>query len=112
MKRYCLTLDLKSDEKLIKTYEEWHNKVWPEVISHIKSVGIEAMEIYRVSNRLFMIMEVDSSFSFEGKDAADLSNKKVQEWEAFMSQFQAQLPFAKPGEKWVLMNRIFDLKKA
>jgi L-rhamnose mutarotase len=67
------------------------------------------MEIYRVANRLFMIMEVNSQFSFEEKAKADISNPKVQEWERLMWNYQEALPFANPGEKWVLMEKIFSL---
>ena len=56
-----------------------------------------------------MIMEVNASFSFENKAKADAANVKVQEWEKLMWKFQQALPFAKEGEKWVLMNKIFDL---
>ncbi len=109
MKRYCLTLDLKDDQELIEEYERFHAHVWPEITDSIRSSGIKSMEIYRFSNRLFMIMEVDDSFSFAGKSANDASNPKVQEWENLMWKFQQAVPGAKPGEKWVLMNKIFDL---
>ncbi len=33
----------------------------------IKSAGIEDLQIYRVENRLFMIMEVNDDFSFESE---------------------------------------------
>ena len=109
MKKYVLTLDLKDDKELIEKYIEWHAKVWPEVVESITSSGIENMEIYRVSNRLFMIMEVNNSFSFENKAQDDAANMKVQEWEKLMWKFQQPLSFAKPGEKWVIMDKIFDL---
>jgi L-rhamnose mutarotase len=109
-KRYCLALDLIDDAALIAVYEQWHEHVWPEIVESITSSGIEQMEIYRISNRLFMIMDVNDHFSFEAKSKADASNEKVQEWETLMWNFQQVLPFAKPGEKWVLMNKIFSLK--
>jgi L-rhamnose mutarotase len=56
-----------------------------------------------------MIMEVDDMFSFERKAAMDADNPKVQEWEQLMWKFQQSMPFAKPGEKWVLMDKIFQL---
>jgi L-rhamnose mutarotase len=56
-----------------------------------------------------MIMEVNDSFSFEAKGAADAANPKVQEWEKLMWKYQKALPGAKPGEKWILMNKIFEL---
>lgn len=37
------------------------------------------MDIYLVENRLFMIMDVDESFSFERKSKSDANNPKVQE---------------------------------
>ena len=67
------------------------------------------MEIYRTGNRLFMIMETEEGFSFDQKAAMDESNEKVQEWEQLMWKFQQALPGSKPGEKWVLMNNIFEL---
>ncbi|MCJ8165729.1 L-rhamnose mutarotase [Pontibacter sp. E15-1] len=109
MKRYCLTLDLKDDPHLIAAYIAHHQNVWPEIKESIISSGILAMEIYLIETRLCMIMEVEESFSFEGKAQADLSNEKVQEWETLMGRYQARLPFAQPNQKWVLMNKIFEL---
>jgi len=112
MKRYCLALDLKDDEDLIKEYEAYHNKVWPGILQSIRESGIEQMEIYRVENRLFMIMETNDHFNFEKKSKADAANEKVQEWETLMWKYQQQIPGSKPGEKWVLMKKIFNLKEA
>lgn len=109
MKRYCLALDLKDDEALIAEYEHLHRKVWPSVLESITSSGIEHMSIYRAGNRLFMIMEVNDSFSFDDKASADLMNPEVRKWEELMWKFQQPLPFAEPGEKWVLMDKIFEL---
>lgn len=109
MDRYCLTLDLKDDASLIAEYEAWHQHVWPEIIESIRSSGIESMQIYRFSNRLFMIMEVNEEFSFEKKSAADAANQKVQEWENMLWKYQQAIPGVKEGEKWILMDKIFDL---
>jgi L-rhamnose mutarotase len=109
-RRYCLTLDLKDDPKLIAEYRQYHEKVWPEISRSIKESGVEEMEIYLLGRRLFMIIEVDESFSFEAKAAIDRANPKVQEWEQLMWKFQQALPEAKPGEKWVPMERIFKLE--
>ena len=109
MKRYCLALDLKNDPQLIAEYEKYHQAVWPEIKQSISGSGIENMEIYRVMNRLFMIMEVNDTFSAEKKAAADAANPKVQEWEQLMWKFQQPLPWAKEGEKWVMMEQIFQL---
>jgi len=108
-KRYCLALDLKDDAILISEYEEYHRNVWPEILKSIKESGIEQMEIYRTNNRLFMIMETKDDFSFKKKGAMDSANEKVQQWEELMWKYQQALPTAKPGEKWVLMEKIFSL---
>jgi L-rhamnose mutarotase len=107
--RYCLALDLKDDPSLISQYEEYHRKVWPEIIESIKNAGITSLDIFRTGNRLFMIMETTSSFSFSEKARLDASNEKVQEWEKLMWTFQQALPWAKPGEKWILMEQIFEM---
>ena len=109
MKRFCLALDLKEDTKLIAEYEDYHKKVWPEIIKSIKVSGIEVLDIYRTGNRMFMIIEANEDFSFEKKSAMDATNAKVQEWENLMSKFQQALPWAKTGEKWILMDKIFEL---
>jgi L-rhamnose mutarotase len=110
MKRYCLALDLKDDADLIAEYEAYHRDIWPEIKKSILDSGITNMEIYRVGNRLFMIMETDDSFSFDRKAAMEESNPKVDEWETLMWKFQQPLPGSKPGEKWRLMDKIFDLR--
>jgi L-rhamnose mutarotase len=109
-RRFCLTLDLKDDPDLIAEYKRYHEKIWPEITRSIKDSGIEDMEIYLLGTRMFMIMEVNESFSFEAKANADQLNLRVQEWERLMGTFQKSLPQAKPGEKWRLMERVFKLE--
>lgn len=109
-RRYCLTLDLHDDADLIAEYKRYHQKIWPEITQSIKDSGIEDMQIYLFGARLFMIMDVNEHFSFKAKALADRANPKVQEWEQLMWQFQAPLPQAKPGEKWMLMEKIFQLE--
>lgn len=110
MKRYCLALDLKDDPVAIALYIEHHKTVWPEVLESLKLSGIEKCEIYNTGNRLFMVVETDDNFSWEKKAKMDAENPDVQEWEAKMARFQQPLPPAKKGEKWILMEKIFDLK--
>lgn len=67
------------------------------------------MQIYLTGNRMFMIMEVDETFDQAKKAEMDANNPKVQEWEQLMWKYQQSLPWAKEGEKWLLMERIFQL---
>lgn len=107
MKKYCLALDLKNDENKIKAYDDYHKNVWPEIQESLKQAGILVMEIYRTGNRLFMIIQTSSDFSFEKKAALDLANPIVQKWETLMSEFQQRIPWAQQDVKWVLMERVF-----
>ncbi|MCC5936598.1 MAG: L-rhamnose mutarotase [Lunatimonas sp.] len=108
-KRYCFALDLKDDPEIIERYIAHHRSVAPEIIRSITDADIQVMDIYQTGNRLFMIMEVGEDFSFERKAQMDNENPKVQEWESLMGTLQQSLPWAKPGEKWVLMDQIFHL---
>lgn len=109
MKRYALALDLVADPELIKEYEKYHQSIWPEIKESILDSGITNMEIYRFGNRLFMLMETTDAFSFEKKGQMDAANPKVQEWENLMWKYQQAIPGAKPDEKWVIMDKIFQL---
>jgi L-rhamnose mutarotase len=109
MKRYCLTLDLKNDATLIAEYEAYHQKIWPQIADSITSSGITGMQIYRYDVRLFMIMETTDDFSFDKKAQMDKGNAKVQEWETLMWKYQQPVKGALAGEKWVLMDKIFQL---
>ena len=109
--RYCLALDLQHDAALIAEYDGWHREVWPGIRKSIVDGGIEGMEIYRLENRLFMIMETGVDFSFEKKGAMDAANPEVQRWEELMWKYQVAIPGGKPGEKWRLMERIFSMTK-
>jgi L-rhamnose mutarotase len=109
MQRHCLTLDLKDDETAIAEYKRYHVKIWPEVKKSLFDAGVLEMEIYLLGTRMFMIMDVNDEFSLSAKAAADAATAKVQEWEALMGKFQQPLPQAKPGERWMVMERVFSL---
>jgi|TARA_B110000305_G_C19439645_1_gene641055 L-rhamnose mutarotase len=110
MKRYCLALDLIDDPVLMAEYKKYHEKIWPEITASIKDSGIENLEIYCIENRLFMILEADETFTFERKTTMDTENKRVQDWEDLMWNYQQALPSANKGEKWLLMDKIFELE--
>lgn len=113
MQRFCLALDLKDDPELIAEYEQWHarGKGWPEVRQNDLNAGILDLQIYRTGNRMFMILETDDQFTFEKKAKLDSTSPHVQEWERLMWRFQQPLPWANDGEKWILMDQIFQFEK-
>ncbi len=109
MKRFCFALDLQDDPDLIAEYKDWHTRVSPEIKKSIADAGITRMDIYCVGNRMFMIMDTVDEFSLENKSKMDAANPAVIEWENLTWKYQKALPFAKPGEKWMLMEMIFEL---
>jgi len=109
--RHVLMLDLVDDPKKVARYEAWHaaGAVPRAVVRSIRAADVTAMEIYRLGDRLVMIMETGPGFSGEAKAAADAADPDVQAWETLMDGFQRPTPFARPGEKWTPAARIFSL---
>lgn len=106
-------LDLKDNAEIIRRYRDWHapGAVPPPVTKSIRSAGIEALEIFLVGNRMLMVLTPGPGFEAASKAAADAGNPDVVAWETLMWEFQQALPFAKPGEKWVPLERIFSLSE-
>ena len=111
VKRYCQTLDLKEDSKLIAEYRKRHSQgeVWTETLEAIRAVGILEMEIYILGNRLFMIVEAPLDFEWDSAMAKMATLPRQEEWEAYMSIFQEAKEGASSAEKWQLMDRMFYL---
>lgn len=112
--RHCLALDLKDDPEAIAEYERWHKaeNAWPEIVASIADAGIAEMEIYRIGNRLFMVIDVTEDFDPAAKAAADAANPKVREWEVLMQNFQQALPWFDGKVEWVAMDLIYKLTDA
>jgi L-rhamnose mutarotase len=108
-----MALDLHDDPVQIQAYENWHlpGKVWPEIVDSIRASGVTDMQIYRTGNRLFLVMETTDAFTMDTKATMDRNNPIVQQWEQLMSGFQQPLPWGGPGEKWVLMDILFQLPR-
>ena len=62
-RRFCFALDLKDDPALIAEYRKYHERIWPEFTQSLKDSGIEDLEIYLAGTRMFLIREVNVSFS-------------------------------------------------
>jgi len=108
--RYLLALDLKDDPALIAQYEQYHRRIWPEIAQHLKRHGVTGMEIYRLGTRMAMVMETDDArYDAAAMAAAMESDPKVREWEELMWRFQAPTPWTPAGQKWIAMEKIFDL---
>ena len=108
-RQMCFVLDLVNDAALIQEYCRMHEpgSVWPGVIEHIRAQGIETMEIWQYTDRLFMIITVADGYPRRG--ASDTARQDNARWEAYMATFQRALPNAAAGVKWLPMRRIFAL---
>ena len=112
-KRYCKTLSLEDDPRLIEEYKRVHapDSVWPEITQGMIEVGIIDMEIYIMGTRLFMIMDTLPEVDHD-RAMAELATKPRQsDWEAFVSRFQKTSSEASADEKWQLMERIYKLER-
>ncbi|RAM65297.1 L-fucose mutarotase [Herbaspirillum rubrisubalbicans] len=108
--RTVLALDLKDDPALIAEYEQYHQRIWPEIAQHLRRHGVLEMEIYRLGTRMMMVMQTDDAlYDAAAMAAASESDPRVCEWETLMWRFQAATPWTPAGQKWVPMTRIFDL---
>ena len=113
VKRYCQTMDLKDDPRLVAEYIKRHGEkeAWPEIRKGIREVGILEMEIYILGTRLFMIVETPLDFDWETAMAHLATLPRQAEWEEYMSIFQQADAKATSAEKWQLMERMFYLYK-
>lgn len=112
-KRYCKTLSLKDDAKLIEDYKKVHapGAAWPEITQGMREVGIIDMEIYIFGTRLFMIMDTVADFDHDHAMTELAKKPRQSEWEAYVSRFQQSSAEATADEKWQLMERIYKMDK-
>ena len=111
MKTFAQALDLVDDPVAISAYEEYHRAVWPEVLAALRGIGIERMEIFRVGTRMFMYMTAIDEFDPDVDFPRYIEqNPRAAEWDKLMRTFQQQVPEAKDGEWWALMEQVFDLQ--
>ena len=112
-KRYCKSLKLEDDRKLIEEYKKVHapGAVWPEITQGMREVGILDMEIYLLGNQLFMIMDTKVDFDHDSAMQELAEKPRQKEWEAYVSQFQSTSKEATAEEKWELIERIYKMDK-
>ncbi|UOQ68294.1 L-rhamnose mutarotase [Hymenobacter volaticus] len=110
-KRYCKTLRLQNDARLINEYKKLHaaGGSWPEITQGMREVGILDMEIYLLGDHLFMIMDTVPDFDHDSAMQLLATKPRQAEWEATVARFQRTSASATANEKWQLMERIYKL---
>ncbi|WP_120342845.1 L-rhamnose mutarotase [Paraburkholderia fungorum] len=108
--RYCLTLDLHRDEVIYEIYDRYHETVWPEVLDHLRSSGIEDMTIWRYQNRLVMLIEANRYFKFEHSEVGPDTHHRVVAWRDVMGALQRSLS-GEDRPEWERMKEVFRLSE-
>lgn len=108
-----MALDLKDDQNLISAYEQYHKPdgIWAEIPVGIKDSGVIDMQIYRIGNRLFMLVDYDENTNL--KDIFDKMSTMPRQtkWAKLMAGFQKKLAETQSGEQWALMKPVFLLNE-
>ncbi|HEY0055831.1 MAG TPA: L-rhamnose mutarotase [Pedobacter sp.] len=107
-----MALDLQDDAELILLYEQYHTPagIWPEIPHGIREAGITDLQIYRIGNHLFMIVDCEEGISLQAAFEKMLTFPRQKDWAALMLTFQKKLTEAKPDEHWALMKPVFLLE--
>jgi len=108
-KTMVYTTDLVNEPALIKVYDSMHSKngIWPELKKANLASGIHEIKIYRVGNRLFMLVTVPADADPSRMDSLYLgADKKIEVWNKMMSNFQRALPGVDTTKKWSSMELI------
>lgn len=110
MKRWVLAVDIPGDRAAVLAYAKYHRAVWPEVLRSLRRVGVRAMDIYLLGQRLVMVMDTRDGFD-RARDFARhaASDPRCAEWEERMRAFQQAPPGARRGELWALMRPVFSM---
>ncbi|MFP3185321.1 MAG: L-rhamnose mutarotase [Paraburkholderia sp.] len=110
MMRHCLTLDLQDDPAAIAAYDRYHQRVWPEVLVHLRASGIQDMTIWRRGSRLMMLLETEDDFDFARLATTGDTPARVVEWNQLMARFQKALADADTAGLWQPMVEVFSLR--
>lgn len=109
MKFLAMTLNLKDDASVVEKYREYHEAVWPEVLTGLRGVGISKMKIFLLGRRLFMYLEAPDDFDLGRDFPRYMESERAREWDALMREFQVPVPEAARDEWWAPMDEVFDL---
>lgn len=111
MQRYVNTLRLVDDPEAIARYCEIHDKIWPEILEGILSVGIQTMDIYLLGNLAVMIIEIPDDIDLDEAMGRLAGLPRQAEWEEYVARFQQCLPGDTSADKWKRMTKVFSLRK-
>jgi L-rhamnose mutarotase len=105
MARYAFKLRIKPD--CIEEYEREHQRVWPELLTKLKAVGISEYSIFRRGQELVLCLRVDDFDRAWDELDRDPVN---QQWQQFMSRLFEPVQEQTAGERFAMMKEVFYLE--
>jgi L-rhamnose mutarotase len=111
VRRLCFELDLEKDPDLIRRCREWHAPAGASdaIAAAVRRAGVENFEIHICGGRLFMIMDFGAALSSRAAVASKAPEDWGSAWEGLFGSLQPSPPWAMPGERWVLSEKIYVL---
>ena len=104
MPRFAFKLRIREDA--IEEYEIEHQRVWPELLAKLKSVGISDYSIFRRGQDLFLYLRAEDFETAWDELDRDTVNQK---WQQLMSRLFEPVPDQQPGERFAMMKEVFYL---
>lgn len=95
-------VNIVQDERKLKEYLSYHQKVWPEVEAGFRKAGYRQIDLYRYGYLLVMIIRVPEHADLDkmGK-IAEGYDSRCAEWNRIMGGYQRGVAGAAPGVTWV-----------
>jgi L-rhamnose mutarotase len=103
--RYAFRLRVKKEA--VDAYDRAHERVWPELLSKLKEVGISDYSVFRRGQDLFLVMRVQDFDQAWDSLAHDPTNLR---WQAEMSRYFEPVSDLEPGERFAMMKEVFYLE--
>jgi L-rhamnose mutarotase len=98
---------LRIREGAVDEYEREHRRVWPDLLSKLKAVGISDYSIFRRGQDLFLCMRVDDfERAWEELDRDPIN----QRWQELMGRLFEPVPDLESGERFAMMKEVFYLE--
>lgn len=106
--RIVTTLEIKNDPFLLKEYIEIHepDRIWPEILVNMDTMGIMDMEIYLHEYRAYLIMDAPPDFNLKKDGRRWAKLPKEQEWQNYVAKYQKVDSKSAAVDKWSLMERV------
>jgi len=104
MRRYGMVIRVKPEQ--LAEYEEYHARVWPEVLGTIRNCNIRNYSIFHKDGFLFSYFEYIGD-DFDSDMAKMAADPKTQEWWTLMNPLQDPLETRAPSEWWARMKEVF-----